>query len=366
MADQRVPKRRTVKWKRYAAGGAVVFAAGLTVGLLAGSGPIGPSVGALAPDTFGMRPSGGFLKQDRLDRYEAVLGRPIRWYVAFADRGDSRAMRSSVFGQMKAADAVLPKLAEQLDLVMTVPLAFGRATAKTEEGRATIAENLRETASGAHDQDYRVVAQHLVDGGYGDAVIRLGHECTGAWYPWAAEADPELYVEAYRHVHQVMAEVSPAFRFEWNVARGDFETIGVAAYPGDDVVDIVGTDIYYRPAADDPPLTDETWARRYQQHLEVHRDFAIERGKPLAYSEWAVGGVEEPAFIGRMADWFRSLPPDGPGALAYQIYWNTGEDRFNLDNYPDNLEALIASFGPLTQTTDATDVPLDPAPTTGG
>lgn len=373
--------RATVAQKLREAGVLKRAAAAVLVLLVAAVGvtvrSIGPADAALDPSTLGMRPSGGFLNPERLDEYEALLGRPIRWYVGFADRDSPEKMRSSVFGQMRADSAALPPLAGQLDLVMSVPLAFGQANTRTEAGRAEIAANLGATAAGAYDDDFRAVANSLVLGGYGDAVLRLGHELTGSWAPWSAEYAPAEYVEAYRHVHQVMREVSPAFRFEWNVMRDEFPRLGPPAYPGDAFVDFIGMDVYHRPDSPDQLLTERVWENRYQKPLQQHLDFAVAHGKPVAYSEWAVGQAEDPAFIGKMAEWFRSLPPSGAGSLGYQIYWNTNEARFNLDLYPQNRAALLAEFGAggpgnpsptATSSTPSTTTPTatstTPSPTT--
>ena len=63
------------------------------------------------------------------------------------------------------------------------------------------------------------------------------------------------------------------------------------AYPGDDVVDIIGMDVYaetWDASTSDP---DKRFAYFLDQPfgLKWHRDFAREHGKPISYPEWGVG-----------------------------------------------------------------------------
>jgi hypothetical protein len=266
-------------------------------------------------------------------------------------------MRGSVHGQLKAKGAVLPTVSDRMNLVMTVPLAFGNAKGKTAAGQAEIRRQLRETAAGRWDNAYRQVAQTLIDGGYPDAVIRLGHEFTGGWYPWSAQGNAPAYIAAYQHVHNVMASVSPEFRFEWNAARNTWLRYGPDAYPGDAYVDIVGLDVYYEPWKGDREFTEDYWRRRYLRVLNHHFEFARSRGKQVSYAEWANGGVDEPDFIRKMHSWFASLPTQGSGSLLYHAYFNVNKTLYNLDAYPQSKAVYLQLFGSPSEATS-------PPPTT--
>lgn len=320
--------------------------------------------GAVSTDTLGLRPSGGFLDASRLDQFERELGTDVRWYVAMAGRQSVADMRGSVHGQLIARGAVLPTISDRMNLVMSVPLAFGQGSARDQAGRNEIAGKLTETANGAWDGDFRLVAQKLVEGGYPDAVIRLGHEFTGSWYPWSAQGNADEYVAAYRHVHQVMSDVSSEFRFEWNAARNTFEEYGPPAYPGDDVVDVVGLDVYYEPWKGDPDVYDDgVWRKRYLPILESHRDFAVAHNKPVSYAEWAVGGTDEPAFLDSMYDWFAGLPEQGPGRLLYHAYFSPDKDLYDLEARPATMERFVELFG-VTDAQGRAPATTQPATTT--
>ena len=82
--------------------------------------------------------------------------------------------------------------------------------------------SLRQGASGAYDQHFRQLAADLVAKGQGNAILRLGWEFNGDWYPWKAETDPAAFAEYWRRIHGVMRSVPGAqgLRFDWNPAIG--------------------------------------------------------------------------------------------------------------------------------------------------
>ena len=296
--------------------------------------------------TLGMRVSTGKFSRARFDAVEMWLGRPVSWTTLFADRDSPSEMVASVWGEMVNPVAPLPALAGRLDVVMTVPLAFGKGSGRDTAGREAIRAQLSETAEGAWDSYYQLVARHLATGGYGDAVVRLGHEMTGPFYPWSAQGNGDAYIRAFRHVHDVMRVVAPELRFEWNAARNTFAEHGPDAYPGDEYVDVIGLDTYYDPLKGDPvPLVEDVWTRRYAAVLQEHLAFAQAHDKPVSYAEWAVGGVDDPAYIHRMRGWFEALPTSGPGHLLYQSYWNVTSEKYDLALRTRNAKAYRASFG---------------------
>ncbi len=204
----------------------------------------------------------GFDAGARFDAFEQKLNADAAWVVHMAARTSPSDMRSSVWGQVAKPGAYLTEVSSRINLVMTVPLTFGKQTAKTEAGQLSIGKDFRAVAGGRFDDDFRAVARQLATSGYGDAVIRLGHEFDGDFYPWSARGNNEAYIAAFRHVHDVFASESAAFRFEWTGFRNTFAAHGPPAYPGDAYVDIVGLDIYYRESVS---MSDEVWSRQYQR-----------------------------------------------------------------------------------------------------
>jgi hypothetical protein len=292
----------------------------------------------------------GFNEGERLTRFEADLGAPIDIVVTMADSRSPGDMNGSVFGQFVAADAYLPDISERVDVVVSVPLAFGPGgMARTADGREEIGRNLDATAAGLHDDDFRLVAEYLIDAGYDDAIIRLGHEFDGDWAPYSSRDNVDAYIDAFRHVHDVMTAESAAFRFDWTSMVPYFLEYGLVAYPGDDVVDLIGLDVYWRQP---DPITDEAWSVIYEPVLQAHADFATERGKQVSYPEWGRAFADHPRFIDFMHRWFTGLASSGPGSLAYQAYFNEAglvDDEFypyDLELLPNVKQRYIELFGP--------------------
>jgi hypothetical protein len=320
---------------------ALLALAAVTIGWALRPERAAPPPGDLAA-ALGMKPNPAFLDLAALDRVETWLGRQLRWTVQMGGRRSPADLLGSVHGQLRADHATLPGLADRMGLVFTVPLAFGGTTASTPDGVAAIADALAATAAGAHDATFRRVAEALVAAGYPDAVIRLGHEPNGAWYPWSAVGgNAAAYVDAYRHVHGVFRSVSSRFRFDWCVARPNWSTVGVASYPGDDVVDVVSMDVYLR--ADHGPWSRALWDEAFAPVLADHRAFARARGKPVGYPEWGMDGLDEPGFVVAMDDWFRRVAAEGPG-LAYQAWFNGGTMPA-IDTLPRSGPVFRERFG---------------------
>jgi len=216
-------------------------------------------------------------------------------------------------------------------------------------------------ASGANDGHWRALGSGLVSGGLGNAVLRIGREFNGGWYPWTptwggAGNDLPHYIAGYRHVVSVLrSQPGAAFTFMWNpcigVVNGILAAGGVErAYPGPAAVDVVGLDIY---DGDWTGIYDDTFPRTPDQQLASFRKNilscadGLERwqwladgwGKPLAYPEWGLrlwldgdayrGGGDNPVFIREMAAWFDRHRP-----WMAALWEDTGGGVMDPDGHP--------------------------------
>ncbi len=216
--------------------------------------------------------------------------------------------------------------------------------------------SLQDGAKGEHDEVYRHVARALVANGYPEATVRIGWEFNGDWMPWAAAKDPDGYIAYFRRIVAVMRGVEGTrFQFNWCPNHRRHAIDPTRAYPGDDVVDVVGMDVYdeiWSPLHAD---ADERWAWYLDQPfgLRWHKAFAAEHGKPIAYDEWGTGlrpdghgAGDDPVFIAGMAAWFADSRP------LYQSYWDNPSQEFNTqlsNNQFPHAAAIFASRFGLSQ-----------------
>lgn len=206
-------------------------------------------------------------------------------------------------------------------------------------------------ARGEYDRHARALARLLVEKGLGNSIIRLGHEANGTWYHHGLGDDASQY-RAWgrfwaRTVRAMRSVPGAHFRFDLSLANG-YRAIPISRYwPGDDVVDYVGVDIY-----DCSPLlkgvTDpgERWRILVGQDggLRDIARFARAHGKRLSIPEWGlcprslIGGAgDAPGFVRRIAGFARAHH------VVYQSYFNRAR-ILTLDAAPASRRAYRAAF----------------------
>jgi hypothetical protein len=203
---------------------------------------------------------------------------------------------------------------------------------------------LRNIVNGDYDTYYARLAENIASksGAPQRVIVRIGWELNGKWFSWSAVGAASEYKAAYRHIVQVMRSKCNVLRFEWNVNWGgtfDWTT----AYPGDDVVDVMGMDVYdqYNKGWKDIMNTYEG--------LAFFRNFAIQHGKSEAYSEWGVstkagpvGHGDDTGYIQNMYNWIQA----GNGRVLYANYWNVPAPRTSGPNgviYSDSSAVRVTA-----------------------
>lgn len=274
--------------------------------------------------------------RDRVHGFEQWQGRKLDKVVDFLDAGSWQAMESTAKWVAHCWQAWSGRL------VVSVPML-------PIDSNST----LELAARGEYDDHMRKVAERLVAGGLGDVVIRLGWEFNAAWFPWSALKEPRLYVAAYRRFVGVMRGVKGAsFRFDWCSALG----VGVAspepAYPGDDVVDFIGADVYNVNYLPPDVMPQQRWLalRDGPYGLQWHKRFAAAHGKPMSYPEWGTGtrpdghgGGDDPIFMAGMIQWIKT------NDIAYHGYWDCRapdyDARLSDGRQPASATLYLKAFG---------------------
>lgn len=181
--------------------------------------------------------------------------------------------------------------------VVTQDLALGRVPLLSilPRTRSGVIVPWADIASGAADVAIRRQATSLaaLPGG---VILAMHHEpdiATG----YGASTD---YVAAYRHYVSVFRSVGATnVVFAWILTPRTFKTTADAWYPGDDVVDWIGTDSYNFGAC----KSGVTGWTSLQSSASAFYQWGSAHGKPLVLAEY--GSAADPADTGRRAQWLR-------------------------------------------------------------
>jgi hypothetical protein len=176
----------------------------------------------------------------------------------------------------------------------------------------------------------------------GDFQTMRAKSKAGAW-------DGRLYRQTYRRIAEIFKEASAQFYFDWCPNIGTLQLKPELAYPGDDVVDVISVDVYYRKQYDDTGLNDAgsgifNYRKTQANGLDWLDDFAGSHGKLIGLSEWGVDDNSATAFMGKMIEWIKNLGP----RLSHHNYWDRAEVidcRISNGNLPAIGSLYRQAFG---------------------
>lgn len=273
------------------------------------------------PDVGIYRGSG---QPQRVDDFEQWLGCRVEYVVDFPAR--------ETWEQIAYPDYLLDIWADDpRRLVLSLAMLPTDEPATMEAGVA-----------GEHDDAFASFGRALVADGREDALLRIGWEFNLLSSRWYVD-DPALFRAYYRHIVEVLREVpGQSFEFIWNPGRSGVDA--VPYYPGDDVVDYIGLDVYdaiaspgtypYPADCDDAcrgERQQRAWLEMYEGDtgLASYAAFARERGRPLVLPEWGLwerfddtGGELNTYFLRQMHR-FITDPANG---VVFHAYFENNND----------------------------------------
>ena len=192
---------------------------------------------------------------------------------------------------------------------------------------------LADCAAGANDARWVEMSKAIANQPlYRTSIIRLGWEANGNWYNWRANVNPTAWKACYRRIVGILrANDNLHLTFDWTVAGQRQNIPAEQIYPGDDVVDIVGVDMYdtdwsrYNGGAPATPAVQaEVWDKTVlngDHGLTWYTAFSKAHGKPLHIDEWGL------------------IPPSGHGGGDNTLYV---QNMWNYAINPDsNVKALL-------------------------
>jgi hypothetical protein len=206
---------------------------------------------------------------------------------------------------------------------------------------------LANVAAGVYDHVFIRVAKAIAKH-YPKAIIRIGWEFNGNWYPWSAAGKTQDYINAFRRVSKIFTSASSTFTIDWcptsGVSANNFPSED--AYPGDDVVDVIGLDLYndYRWGAfKEDPVKRWEWLRTYGHGLQWQLEFATAHKKKMSLPEWGVNR-DDPYFIEQVYKWVTAHN------FAYVSYWNSNSaftGTLSNGQYPNAAATYKRLFGSI-------------------
>jgi hypothetical protein len=209
------------------------------------------------------------------------------------------------FSKMSWVPGIWKKLNPERNVVWSIPL--------TVKGTP-----LTDVADGLHDAEFEAAAK-AISQAQPKAIIRLGWEMNIGESVWFTKGQEDSYIRAFRRVVGIFRRYSSDFTFDWCPGWGPQDSPADLAYPGDDVVDIIGLDIYDFKLEGSPQERWDTYYLKAPFGLQWQRDFAGLHGKRMSYPEWGVGHAgDNPFFIQQMHDWLVNNAAD----IAYAAYFN--------------------------------------------
>ena len=156
-------------------------------------------------------------------------------------------------------------------------------------------------------------------------IFRPWHEHMGSWFWWgwrlcSAREYTALWHLTYDYFVQERGLTNLLWCFSPNgpVSREDY----LSRYPGDDCVDILGTDIYEYVGEDGLEAAGGRFSGQVKEMLATIRALADERGKLMCLSETGLEGLPDPQW------WSGVLHPAliGTGA-CYVLSWRNAHDK---------------------------------------
>lgn len=151
-------------------------------------------------------------------------------------------------------------------------------------------------------------------------VFRPWHENTGGWFWWG---ESNCLVEDYKSLWRIMREEFDNQGVDnvlWSYSpdRSRSEEHFTERYPGDSLVDIIGTDIYHFGGPDGT----EGYINDVNSQLSFAADFASRHNKLVAFTETGCEGLP-------IEDWWTSvlLPLLKENQVAYVVVWRNAHDK---------------------------------------
>lgn len=176
------------------------------------------------------------------------------------------------------------------------------------------------------------------DGTMVPIIFRPWHEMDGEWFWWGNTRTTAVkYIELYRYTVTYLRDVKKLnnILFAWSPDKHfTSEATYLNWYPGDEYVDLVGTDNYVDLRTGTSPTT-------ASNKLKIVSDYALKKNKVAALTETGLANITQ-------ADWFTQMLlkvlKDKKVELAYVLTWTNKADAIYVPHKNHPAAADFRSF----------------------
>lgn len=184
------------------------------------------------------------------------------------------------------------------------------------------------------------------DGKFIPIIFRPWHEHNGNWFWWGrGNASEEEYIQLFRYtveyfqtkhqIHHLLYAFSPdRSRMTDPGSVEDY----LYAYPGDDVVDLLGWDNYKDVRVYHLDSLDHQGREDLAKGLAMISGIAAEKGKLLALTETGSEAINDSLwFTERILDPIKNTP--AIKSLSYVLFWRNARPSHHYMTYPGHITA---------------------------
>lgn len=221
-----------------------------------------------------------------------------------------------------------------------------------------------EAKTGSYDEHWKCLAESILSNNTGEyeIVIRPSHEMNGEWFAWGVGGSKQAmipdFIASWKRFHGVFRGVKGGERFRFSFSTSEGASDPRPMWPGDEYVDIVGHDVYWKPKAMGGEGWEEgdaklAWDKRVNDGYNEWGvggmlKFAQQKGKPFQIDEWGTWGADSEAFVQGMAEFLKA------NNVRSHTYWNSnsgypGELTQREKEWPAPTKAFKAAFGAVAK-----------------
>jgi len=154
-------------------------------------------------------------------------------------------------------------------------------------------------------------------------ILRLFHELNGGWFWWGkGQCTPEEMIQCWRYTIHYLRNTKNIHHllYAYNTDKFQTGTEYLERYPGDEIIDILGFDIYQANFLKD----NGSFSRFFEKDLQLLDSIAAAHHKIPALTEFGYNGIPDESW------WTKVFyPAIAPHQVAYALAWRNAGKKEN-------------------------------------